>query len=339
MVQQSKEDEKQTYINSTSINLEPDSKYSVSVVVACYRDADAIPLIHERLTECLTDLNIDYEIIFVNDASPDNTEDVILKLSKRDHRVLGITHSRNFGSQAAFRSGMEISTKNSVVVMDGDLQDPPEIIKDFVTKWRDGADVVYGRRVKRIAPWYMQISYKIFYRLFSQFAYIKIPRDAGDFSLLDSRVVKHLLKFPERDMFLRGLRAYVGFHQIGVDYIRPERKFGRSTNSFFRNVSWAKKGLFSFSYAPLNLLSTLSYILFLIAILIGLYQLVSVLLFPESAPKGITTLILINLGFGAIILLAISLVGEYVTRIFDEVKQRPRFIRRSIIRNGQNKQL
>jgi dolichol-phosphate mannosyltransferase len=287
----------------------------------------------------LIDSNIDYEIIFVNDASPDDTENVILGLSKQDRRVLGITHSRNFGSQAAFRSGMELSTKNSVVVMDGDLQDPPELIKEFIAKWREGADVVYGRRVGRVAPWYMKIAYKAFYRLFSRFAYIQVPRDAGDFSLIDRRVVQHLLEFPERDIFLRGLRAYVGFEQIGVDYVRPKRMFGRSTNSFFGNLAWAKKGMFSFSYAPLNMLSTFSYILFLIAIVVGLYQLISVLVFPESAPEGITTLMLVNLSFGAIILLAIGLVGEYVTRIFDEVKQRPHFIRRSIIRNGQHRKL
>jgi dolichol-phosphate mannosyltransferase len=333
------ETQKMSYLGASKSNPEFDSKYSVSVIVACYKDSEAIPILYRRLTDCFAGLNIEYEIIFVNDGSPDNTEAIVLEISKSDHRVLGINHSRNFGSQAAFRSGMEIANKNAVVVMDGDLQDPPELIKDFVVKWRDGADVVYGRRVKRVAPWYMQMSYKIFYRLFSRFAYIKIPHDAGDFSLLDNRVVQHLLQFPEHDMFLRGLRAYVGFHQVGVDYVRPERKFGRSTNNFFRNLDWAKKGLFSFSYAPLNLLARFSYILFLIAMVGGLYQVLSIIFFPESAPRGITTLILVNLVFGAVIVLAIGLVGEYVARIFDEVKRRPRFIRHSIIKNGINTKL
>src|SRR6202043_2709043 len=175
------------------------------------RDNQAIPIMYERLKACFTKLNIDYEIIFVNDCSPDDSEEVIRSISRNDRRVLGISHSRNFGSQAAFRSGMEISAKNACVLLDGDLQDPPELIEQFVAKWRDGYDVVYGRRVKREAPWHMQVAYKLFYRLFDKFSYLKIPHDAGDFSLMDKRVVAAMLRFPERHLFLRGLRAFVGF--------------------------------------------------------------------------------------------------------------------------------
>jgi polyisoprenyl-phosphate glycosyltransferase len=331
--------EQKLYLASTKRKVEPDIRFSISTIVACYQDVEAIPVMYERLTQVFEELRLDYEIIFVNDASPDESEATILEITARDWRVTGISHSRNFGSQAAFRSGMELATKNAVVLMDGDLQDPPELIKKFVGRWKEGYQVVYGRRVAREGPWYMQVAYKAFYRLFDRFSYITIPHDAGDFSLLDIRVVKHLLSFPERDMFLRGLRASVGFNQTGVDYNRPERMFGKSTNSLLRNFGWAKKGLFSFSYAPLNFLTLFSIVLLAITMVLVVYQVFSKLFFPDSAPKGITTLLLATLGFGSTIMLAISLLGEYIARIFEEVKQRPHFIRKSILREGEQRDL
>ena len=190
-----------------------DTKHSVSAVIACYKDGQAIPIIYERLKKTFNNLNVEHEIIFVNDCSPDDSEEVIRSISRNDRRVLGISHSRNFGSQAAFRSGMEIATKNSCVLLDGDLQDPPELIEQFVSKWREGFDVVYGRRVKREASLPMQIAYKLFYRTFDTFSYLRIPHDAGDFGLVDRRVMEAMLRFPERDLFLRGVRAYAGFRQ------------------------------------------------------------------------------------------------------------------------------
>jgi len=312
-----------------------DEVYSVSAVVACYRDNQAIPIMYQRLTDIFNKLNIDYEIIFVNDSSPDNREEVIRYLSSRDRKVIGITHSRNFGSQSAFRSGMEIATKNSCVLLDGDLQDPPELIEQFVEKWREGYEVVFGRRVKREAPFYMQMAYKLFYRVFDWFSYVSIPHDAGDFSLMEKKVVHSLLRFPERDLFVRGVRAYAGYKQIGVDYVRPERMFGVSTNNFFKNISWAKKGILSFSNTPLNILSFSGFALFGISVLLGAAQLLSKLVFPESAPRGVTTTLLTIIFFGSVNLLAVSIIGEYIAKIFEEVKRRPHFIRRHIIRDGE----
>jgi dolichol-phosphate mannosyltransferase len=312
-----------------------DTVYSVTAIIACYKDNQAIPIMYERLKQTFVNLKIDYEIIFVNDNSPDNSEEVIRGISRNDKRVLGISHSRNFGSQAAFRSGMELATKNSCVLLDGDLQDPPEMIEQFVEKWRQGYDVVFGRRVKREATLFMRLAYKLFYRVFDYFSYLSIPHDAGDFSLMDKRVVKCLLQFPERDLFVRGLRAFVGFRQIGVDYVRPERMFGRTTNSLLKNIGWAKKGILSFSNTPLNILSAAGSILFVLSILLGTLQIIARLLFPELAPKGITTLLLEVLFFGSINLFALGIVGEYIAKIFEEVKQRPLFIRRSIIRDGE----
>jgi len=329
--------DKQRYI-AASKQFGLDTERSVTAVVACYKDNEAIPVMYRRLTSTFQALNVDYEIIFVNDCSPDDTEEVIRRLSSNDRRVMGISHSRNFGSQSAFRSGMELSSKKACVLLDGDLQDPPELITDFVAQWRKGYDVVYGRRVKREATLFMQFAYKAFYRIFDWFSYIRIPHDAGDFSLLDKRVVEVLLQFPERDLFLRGIRAFAGFQQIGVDYVRPERMFGRSTNSLLRNLGWAKKGILSFSNVPLAILSFIGSILLLISLALGVGQIISRFVFPAATPSGLTTVLLLILFFGALNLFAVALVGEYIAKIFEEVKRRPRFIRRSVIRDGEVRQ-
>lgn len=312
-----------------------DEKYSVSAIIACYKDGQAIPIMYERLKRVFEELHIGYEIIFVNDNSPDNSEEVIREISARDRNVIGISHSRNFGSQSAFKSGMEISSKNAVVLLDGDLQDPPEMISQFVSLWKEGYEVVYGRRVKRDAPIYMQLLYKLFYRVFKKFSYMHIPEDAGDFSLMDRKVVRSILRFPEKDLFLRGVRAYVGFKQIGVDYVRPERMFGVSTNNFLKNIGWAKKGILSFSNVPMNVVSACGFLLFSFSVLAGIAQLISKLVFPELTPKGITTTLLAILFFGSLNLFGISIIGEYIAKIFEEVKGRPHFIRRHIIRDGE----
>ncbi len=312
-----------------------DTKHSVSAIIACYKDGQAIPIMYERLKAVFTKLRLDYEIIFVNDNSPDDSEETIRALSRQDRRVVGISHSRNFGSQAAFKSGMELATKNACVLLDGDLQDPPELIEAFVEKWREGYDVIYGRRVKREASFFMQIAYKGFYRLFDAFSYLSIPHDAGDFALLDRRVVQCLLQFPERDLFLRGVRAFVGFKQTGVDYVRPERMFGRTTNNLARNIGWAKKGILSFSNTPLTMLSYFGTALLLLTLLLGAVQVGARLLFPHLVPKGATTILLSIMFFGSINLFALGLIGEYIAKIFEEVKQRPLYLRRSIIKDGE----
>lgn len=316
-----------------------DHKRSVSAIIACYKDGQAIPIMHRRLTDTFNKLGVDYEIIFVNDGSPDNSAQVIHDISAEDPRVIGITHSRNFGSQMAFRSGMELSTKDSVVLLDGDLQDPPELIESFYAKWEEGYDVVYGRRVKREMHWYWAILYKLFYRVFAMFSYVKVPLDAGDFSLMDRRVVGWLLNCPERDLFLRGLRAYVGFKQTGVDYVRPERMFGVTTNSFVKNLDWAKKGIFSFSNTPLTMLTTVGVVALIFSTVIAIVVTALRLFFPDIAPRGVTTLLVAILIFGSFNIFAIGLVGEYVAKIMAEVKGRPRLIRAALIRNGKSTEL
>jgi glycosyltransferase involved in cell wall biosynthesis len=314
-------------------------KRSVSAIIACYKDGQAIPVMHRRLSDTFAQLGIDYEIIFVNDGSPDDSAQVILDISAHDPRVLGITHSRNFGSQMAFRSGMELSTKDAVVLLDGDLQDPPELIASFYAQYEAGYDVIYGRRVKRDMPLFWGFLYKLFYRIFAMFSYVPIPLDAGDFSLLDRRVVGWLLNCPERDLFLRGLRAYVGFRQTGVDYVRPERMFGVTTNSFIKNLDWAKKGIFSFSNTPLTMLTTVGVATLALSTVTAIVVAALRLFVPDIAPRGITTLLIAILMFGSFNIFAIGLVGEYVAKIMAEVKGRPRLIRAALTRNGKSTEL
>jgi len=224
----------------------------ISAVIACYRDAPAVPIMHERLTAVFHSLGVDYEIIFVNDGSPDNAREVLAELAKDDPHVVVINHTRAFGSQSAFTSGLRLATGDAAVLLDGDLQDPPELIAEFYKRWKEGYDVVYGERVDREAPRVMRFAYKTFYRLFRKLSYVQVPLDAGDFSLLDRRVVDVLNDLPETNRFLRGLRAWAGFKQVGVPYRRPERMFGTTTNSLVRNLGWARRGIISFSYAPLD---------------------------------------------------------------------------------------
>lgn len=312
-----------------------DTQRSISAIIACYKDGQAIPIMYRRLKETFQKLNVDHEIIFVNDCSPDDSEEVIRNLTRDDPRVIGISHSRNFGSQAAFMSGMRIATKNACVLLDGDLQDPPELIEQFVMKWREGYDVVYGRRVKREATLFMQFAYKAFYRVFDFFSYVPVPHDAGDFSLIDRKAVRALVQFPERDLFLRGLRAFAGFKQVGVDYHRPERMFGRTTNNLVKNLGWAKKGILSFSNTPLNMLSVMGGGLLLLTVTIAVLQIVLRLIRPDLVPQGITTVLLAIMFFGSLSIFSTAVIGEYLAKVFEEVKRRPLYIRRGIIRNGE----
>lgn len=303
----------------------------LSAIIACYRDAPAVPIMHERLTAVFHKLGVDYEIIFVNDNSPDNAREVLAALAARDPRVVVINHSRNFGSQSAFTSGMRIATGDAVILLDGDLQDPPELIESFHQKWLEGYDVVYGERVQREATWFLQIAYKAFYRLFRSASYVPIPLDAGDFSLIDRRVVEALNSLPENNRFMRGLRAWVGFRQTGVPYVRPERMFGVTTNSLLRNLGWARKAILSFSYVPLDIITWLALGTVGLSFLAILLQVLSRVFFPDLAPRGFTTSFVFFLFLGGIQLLCLSIIASYLAHIYDEVKRRPPYIVESIL--------
>jgi dolichol-phosphate mannosyltransferase len=306
----------------------------ISAVVACYKDVQAMPIMYERLKDTFDKLGLNFEIIFVNDASPDNTLQVLEELSMQDNRVKGITHSRNFGSQSAFLSGMRESVGEHVVLLDGDMQDPPELIIELWAKKQEGFDVVYGRRVDREATWLMRRAYKAFYRVFQALAPFEIPRDAGDFSLMSREVVEAIKIMPERDLFIRAQRAYVGFRQTGVDYKRPERMFGKSTNNIGRNVGWATRGVLAVSRAPLTALSLFALVLFTFSLLVIIVQIVRKLLFPSLVPEGLLSISVLVTFLGSLNLLAIAIVGEYVGRILEETKRRPRYVRRLVTECG-----
>ena len=307
----------------------------ISAIIACYRDEQAIPIMHERLSKTFREIGCGYEIIFVNDGSPDDSERVLRTIAEKDSHVTVITHSRNFSSQNAFLSGMSVATGDAVVLLDGDLQDPPEIIVKFFAKWQEGFDVVYGVRTVRDATLFLRFAYKLFYRIFNKLSYVSVPRDAGDFSLIDRKVVDILIAMPESDMFIRGLRAWVGFKQTGIPYHRPERMFGKTTNNILKNVRWAKKGIFSFSYEPLELVFYLATSVSFVALLaIVLYV---ILYFRNTdSPRGTSTIIVFILFFSSIQLICVSIIGEYLGRIFEEVKKRPKYIVKDII-NKPNK--
>jgi dolichol-phosphate mannosyltransferase len=310
----------------------------LSAIIACYRDAPAVPYMHERLTNTFRKIGVDYEIIFVNDASPDNAREVLAELAARDPHVIVVNHARNFGSQSAFTSGMRVSTGDAVVLLDGDLQDPPELIEKFYERWLEGYDVVYGIRVKREATAFLRTSYKLFYRLFKAASYVSVPLDAGDFSLISRRVVEALNSLPETNRFVRGLRAWVGFRQTGVPYVRPERMFGRTTNSVLRNIGWARKAILSFSYVPLEFITWIALTTVGASALAIVYQIALRILRPDLTPSGITTLIVVILFLGGIQLLCLAIVGSYLAHIYDEVKRRPPYIVESIIRRAEQVQ-
>ena len=309
------------------------TRKKLSAIIACYRDAPAVQSMHERLTQTFCDIGCDYEIIFVNDSSPDNAREVLAELAIRDTKTVVINHSRNFGSQNAFTSGMMIASGDAVVLLDGDMQDPPEMIAQFYTKWLEGYDVVYGERIQRETTKFLQVAYKAFYRVLRATSYVQIPLDAGDFSLIDRRVVDTLNRLPENNRFIRGLRAWVGFRQIGVPYVRPERMFGVTTNNLLSNLGWARRGILSFSYAPLDFIVWLALCTVGASFSAILIQIAMRLFYPESAPRGISTVIVMILFLGGIQLLCLAIIGSYLAHIYDEVKRRPSFIVESILNN------
>jgi dolichol-phosphate mannosyltransferase len=303
----------------------------LSPIIACYRDAEAVPHMYRRLVEAFERIGCDYEIIFVNDGSPDDARAVLARIAAADANVVVVNHARNFGSQSAFTSGMAIATGDACILLDGDLQDPPELIEQFVERWQDGYDVVYGERVSRDAPALMRFFYKRFYRLFRRAAYVNVPLDAGDFSLIDRRVVDALRSMPEKQRFVRGLRAWVGFKQVGVPYVRPERMFGVSTNSFRRNLGWARRAIVSFSYAPLDFITALSLSIVALSALGLVTEIALKIVAPGLAPRGFTTVITLILFIGGIQLLCLAIIGSYIAHMYEEVKGRPAYIVDSVL--------
>ncbi len=314
------------------------TRKKISVVPIAYCDEGNILELYKRTNAVLKKITPNYEIVYVCDSSPDKSEQILRKLAAKDKRLTVVLHSRNFGAQNAFTTGMKQASGDAVVIMDGDLQDPPELIEEFVKKWLEGYDVVYGARRRREKSMgsFWQYAYHQFYVLFNKLSYVKMPLDAGDFSLMDKKVVSWVNSLPEKDRFIRGLRSWVGFKQIGVDYVRPERFSGKSTNNFIKNLFWVRKAIFSFSYSPLEwifYIASFSVIVSLLAIVVYLL----LYFYKPDAPKGFLTLLIAVLFIGSIQMIILSIIGEYLRRIFEEVKSRPTAIVKEVINNHRRR--
>ncbi|MBU1007689.1 glycosyltransferase family 2 protein [Candidatus Dependentiae bacterium] len=297
----------------------------ISIVIACYNEAQNIPELYTRVTKAFDQTSYPYELLFVDNASIDNSRTVYEQLVSADPGVKALFMSRNFGtSQTSFFAGLQHATGDAVILIEGDLQDPPELIPKLIKKWKDGFDVVYAVRKKRRGTPVRKIFYKLFYMIFKWFSYLKIPVDAGDFSLLDRKVVNVIKKLPEKDIYIRGLRAWAGFKQTGVEYVRDARLHGQTSIKFFDNFSWFKKAIINFSYKPLEFISKLTIIATLLTIIAaGIYL---YFYFNTNMPRGFPTLLMVMFVFGTIQLLSLSIIGEYLIRMFQEIKGRPPYI-------------
>ena len=308
----------------------------ISIVIVCYNDAGSVRDMYVRVNKVMGFITADYEIIYVNDHSPDNALEILREIASKDKKMIVISHSRNFGNQAAYTTGMRYATGDAVILLDGDIQDPPELFPEFVKKWLEGYRVVYGMRTKRRGGLIRRICYKIFYRIFKKLSYLEIPLDAGDFSLIDRSVLNIInSEFKEVDRYIRGMRAYVGFKSAGIPYTRAERFAGVSNNSFMWNVMWAKRLLVSFSYKPLEWISYIAAMVTVFSVLTILVYIPYTYFVP--GPPGFLTTLLVILFLGSIQLLSLSVIAEYLARIFEEIKHRPMGLMEEIINDYKNK--
>ncbi len=298
---------------------------SVSVVVPLYDEGPNLGRLHAGLVGALGPLGLSYELLFVDDGSRDETPGRLDGLRAVDPRVAVLRLSRNFGHQAAVSAGLDHARGDGVIVMDGDMQDPPEVLPRLVAKWREGYDVVYAIRAKRKEPAYKRIGYHAFYRIWNAVSDLDIPLDSGDFCLMDRRVVDALNRLPERVRFVRGLRTFVGFRQVGVAYERAARDGGRPKYTLRALVGLAIDGLVSFSGHPLRLMSYLGAATAGLAALMIVWVLVDALR-NHTAPRGWASLIATVLMIGSIQMIGMGIVGEYVRLIFLESKGRPSYI-------------
>lgn len=297
-----------------------------SIVVPVYNEEEVIHETYRRLTEVMRSTKEAYELLFVNDGSKDRTAEIIKEYSEQDPAVVLLDFARNFGHQIAITAGMDYARGEAVVVIDADLQDPPELILEMIEKWKQGFDVVYAKRTKRKGETYFKKqTAAMFYRFLRAMTDIDIPLDTGDFRLLDRKVCDQMNSIQEKNRFVRGLVSWVGFKQIAVEYERDERLAGESKYPLKKMLKLSMDGITSFSYKPLKLASyagvTLSGIGF-IYLLVVMY----LKLFTDSTITGWSSLIVIQLFFSGIILIILGMIGEYIGRIYDETKNRPLYI-------------
>jgi dolichol-phosphate mannosyltransferase len=299
---------------------------TLSVVVPVYNEVEVLPAFYERLTRALEQQGDSYEVVFVNDGSNDGSLTLLTELRRRDSRVKVLGLSRNFGHQVAITAGVDYSAGQAVVIMDADLQDPPEIIPQLVAEWRTGFDVVFAvRESRRGESLFKRTTAALFYRLLQRLTSTDIPLDAGDFRLLSRRAVEALKPLRERNRFVRGLVGWIGFSHTAVRFVRDARHAGETKYPLRRMVRFALNGLFSFSFAPLQLATLLGFTVSVLSLVYIVYA-INLKLFTDRTVQGWASIMVALLFIGGVQLISLGIIGEYIGRIYDEVKQRPLYL-------------
>ena len=299
-----------------------------SIVVPVFNEADNLSELHRRLAEVMNSLDETWEVIFINDGSTDESSNFLSALRKKDNHVRVVEFVRNFGHQIAATAGMDTAEGEAVVIIDADLQDPPEVIPELIARWKQGYEVVYAVRSEREGEtWLKEFTAKLFYRLIYRITDVKIPLDTGDFRLLDQKVVAVLRNMRERHRFLRGMAAWVGFRQIGVPYQRHARFAGKTKYPMGKMIRLALNAVTSFSFFPLQMAAYLGFICAGIAA-IAIPVVIVMRLTGSGAFFGQATTLISVLFLGGVQLICVGILGEYIGRIYDEVKGRPLYIKR-----------
>lgn len=298
----------------------------LSVIIPSYNEERNVGIMHERLTKTLSEITDSYEMIFVNDCSKDQTLLRIKELAERDSHVKYLSFSRNFGHQIAVSAGLDFCTGEAVVIIDGDLQDPPELICKMYERYKEGYKVVYAKRKTREGEtWFKKATAKIFYRLLASMTSIDIPVDVGDFRLIDRVIVEHLRNMPEKSKYIRGQIAWIGYKQTFVEYHRDARLYGTTNYPLKKMLRFALDGITAFSDKPLKIASGLGIFSAIVSLLALVYALVSHFCFHATI-TGWTSLILSVLFIGGVQLITIGIIGEYIARINNDVRNRPLYI-------------
>jgi polyisoprenyl-phosphate glycosyltransferase len=299
----------------------------LSVVIPCMNEEDVLRETNLRLVTVLEEISLHFEIVYVDDGSTDTTPDILRELQAGDSRIRVVRFSRNFGHQIAITAGLEHASGDAVVVIDADLQDPPEVILDFVAKWLDGNDVVYGVRTERHGETPFKLwTAKLFYRSIRYLSDTRIPLDTGDFRLMDRKVVDALLSMPERDRFVRGMVSWLGFSQAAIEYRREPRLAGVTKFSLFKMVRFALDGIFSFSILPLRLATWTGFVASGCAVAGMIGVLLERFMGVAGLVKGWSSAMIAELFIGGVQLICLGIIGEYVGRIYGESKRRPLYV-------------
>ncbi len=298
----------------------------ISVVIPIFNEEANIHLLHERLVNAVTAVTNDYELIFVNDGSKDKSLPIIKELSTKFSQVKFIDFSKNFGHQIAVFAGLEHAQGNTIVIIDADLQDPPELIKDLYTKLQQGYDVVFAQREQRVGEsWHKLLTAKLYYRVLNRLSEVEIPLDTGDFRIITKKVKDIIVSMPEHNKFLRGQIAWTGFNQTSILYKREERHAGNTNYPYSKMLKFAFDGITSFSNIPLRLATYLGFMVSFVAFLVIVYTLYQKY-FKHDVVQGWSSLMVSILFIGGVQLICLGIIGEYLGRIMDNVKKRPLYI-------------